>query len=357
MTMPPAGQWPPAPQGPPQYWGPPPPPPKGGGKAKWVLGGLVILVVVVLTVVGTLLVTRGEPGAKTNIQSDQVQPSSSDPPSGGRPITVIASEPTCAEWIPVNDALAAAENNGWLQRDPSLPASAWRADQRAQYRAVGDALRSAADQTVVLARRTPNRSVRTLYEQFIAYARAYADSIPLLQATDDHLVRVTVGLSLAITSICNSITYKSAESRAALVPAREAVRDPGSVQNPDLATKFLTAVSPECAQVSSAIDRLSDATATWQTISPDIPATNWSPEQRSANQAAMGAMEAFSADMQNIGEQSSNSELAYFAQLAAQYRLVFAAAIPTYVPADNYLNEVATGIAGAMHEACLAVGT
>ena len=356
MTMPPSGQWSPPPQGPPpQYWGTPHPPPKGGGKTKWLLGALGILVVVVVTVVATLLVTEGQTSDSGNNGTPGSSPISSAKPSAGKPITVIATEPTCPEWVSINDSLAAAENNGWVQRDPSLPASVWRADQRAQYRAVGDALRLAADQAIVLARRTPNDGIQSIYEQFAAYARSYADRIPVLESVDDHLVRVTVGLSLALTSICNSITYGSAQSRAALVPAQAAAHDFAPSHNPDLATRFLTDESPDCSKISNAIDQLSNATATWQTISPDIPATNWSPEQQSVNDTAASDMKSFSENMQTIGTESSNAELSYFAQLAAQYRRVFAAAIPTYVPADNYLNEVATGIAGAVREACLAV--
>ncbi len=38
-------------------------------------------------------------------------------------------------------------------------------------------MRNAADQTVALAKLTPHRVMRELYQQFIAYARAYSDAI------------------------------------------------------------------------------------------------------------------------------------------------------------------------------------
>ncbi len=46
------------------------------------------------------------------------------------------------------------------------------------YEAVGKAMRNAADQTVNLVKVTPHRVMRELYEQFIAYARAFTDNIP-----------------------------------------------------------------------------------------------------------------------------------------------------------------------------------
>ena len=54
---------------------------------------------------------------------------------------------------------------------------------------LGNAMRSAADQTVDLVKLTPHRVMRELYEQFIAYARAFADSVPTYTADDDSLGR------------------------------------------------------------------------------------------------------------------------------------------------------------------------
>ena len=43
-------------------------------------------------------------------------------------------------------------------------------------------MRNAADQTVNLVKMTPHRVMRELYEQFIAYARAFADAVPTYTA-------------------------------------------------------------------------------------------------------------------------------------------------------------------------------
>lgn len=134
MTMPPSGQWPPPPQGSPPQWTPQPPPsPKGGGRTRWVLGGLGVLVVVVVTVVTTLLVTNGRT-VTSHPQSSVPQTASTSSPAGlaapDQPIAIITTEPTCRQWNLVNNALATAEDNGWSQRDPSIPASAWRGPTR-----------------------------------------------------------------------------------------------------------------------------------------------------------------------------------------------------------------------------------
>ena len=76
-----------------------------------------------------------------------------------------------------------------------FPASAWTEQQRAQYLAAGQAMRGAAAQTVGLVKLTPHRVMRELYEQFIAYARAYAQRIPNYIPADNNLVGTATSAS------------------------------------------------------------------------------------------------------------------------------------------------------------------
>ena len=69
---------------------------------------------------------------------------------------------------------------------------------RDQFEAVGQAFRNAADQMVALAKLTPHRVMRELYEQYIAYSRAYADSIATYSPADDNLALVAVAASNAL---------------------------------------------------------------------------------------------------------------------------------------------------------------
>ncbi|MGV0680417.1 hypothetical protein ABQE62_29840, partial [Mycolicibacterium fortuitum] len=56
------------------------------------------------------------------------------------PVTIITEDSSCAAWIPILNTLADTEKNGWADRDPAIPASAWNPSQRAQYEAVGQAI-------------------------------------------------------------------------------------------------------------------------------------------------------------------------------------------------------------------------
>ncbi len=168
-----------------QPW--PAPPPKRSNGWKWALGAVALVAVIGVTVAVTLSVTGGGSGEN---------PPTTSPTSGNGgnseiasandkgPATIITEDPTCAA-VSTNPRRTRGPSSVTVgtARDPSISASAWTPAIRAQYEAVGQAMRSAADQMVSLVKLTPHRVMRELYEQFIAYSRAYADRIPTYTAT------------------------------------------------------------------------------------------------------------------------------------------------------------------------------
>ena len=149
------------------------------------------------------------------------------------------------------NAFTAAETKSiGANRDSSIPATAWTPDQRSMYESVGKAMRNAADQTVNLVKVTPHRVMRELYEQFIAYARAFTEQIPQYTAQRQHLAAVVDGSESALVDICGAITYGSAATQAPFVPeARSAsqVSHPGDPANPQ---RFLHDADPVCARLA-----------------------------------------------------------------------------------------------------------
>ena len=367
MTTPPPGQWPPpppsGPPGPPS-WGPPQPwgqeVPGGGNRSKWILGALALLVVVVVTVVATLLFTRngsGEgPPLASSPPSTSVDTSDIASADDRGPVGIILEDPTCQSWTPIAAAFAHASANGWDTRDPAIPATQWTPEQKNRYEAVGAALRDGADRTVDLARKTPHRVMRELYEQFIAYSRAYVEQIPDYIAASDHLVRVSIGISTTLNAVCDSITYGAAGARSPLVARAAPPADSTPIGRPENAERFLVAPSSTCAQWLSAAKQFSDDTAAWRSIDPNTPASGLDPAQRAINAQVMSVMNTFADDTQRLGRRSDNSVWADLATLSAQYRRAYSGALLTYAPADNDLQIAASNLTGAISEACRAVG-
>lgn len=361
MTTPPSpGQWPAPPPGPPPL-GPPPAGQRKSSAAKWILGGLAILVVVVVSVVTTLLVTRdGEESA-----GPSPTPGTTGPTTNGsaiassydrRPAGIVLEDPTCVAWTPIAASFANAAENGWGDRDPAIAENKWTSDQRAQYEAVGAALRSSADRTVELAIETPNRVMNELYSQFIAYARAYANALPSYVEADDHLIRVAIGASSALSAICSAIDYGSAGARSPLVAA--AAPTPGRFDqfDPEQPARLLESGNPICGDWLAAINRFDDAIAAWKVLDPNVPANEMSLDQRAVLTSVKPTMVSFASQAQQLGRQSDIRALSDLATLAAQYLRAYASALTTYTPADNYLQLAASASAGVITEACRAAG-
>ncbi len=373
MSLPPPDNWrPPQPpprslQGPPFGLPPstpqqPPGPPNRGNGLKWVLGALVLLVVVAVSVGATLLFTRGGSGDAPPIETSGPPTTSgvaSDVASANDvgPAGIITEDPTCAPWGPIGDTLAAEQRKGWDKRDPTVPASSWTPEQRAEYEAVGRAMRAAADQTVSLAKLTPHRVMRELYEQTIAYWRAYADTLPQYVPADDNLALVANSTSGALVWICSAIRYGSAPARAPLVARAAPPSDIAPIGDPADPQRFLTTLSPVCGDWASNVSKYNADTAAWKNgIDPNLPASQWPAEQRALFTSVSTVLLTNATAVQQLGIRSENPVFEDFAVLAAQYQRGYVQAIPTYAAADNYLLSAASQLVVANNQACLAVG-
>lgn len=374
-SQPPQGPWPPPPSGPGQppnqppgqapppyapapgqYSGwPPSGPPKKNNALKWALGAVALIAVIAVAVAVTLAVTRGGSGGNPNDgRGSQTPPGIASADDTG-PVTVITDEPTCAKLMPINDGLANQEHNGWDKRDPSIPASDWTSDQRAQYQAVGTAMRNAADQLVALAKQTPHRVVRELYEVTIAYGRSYANAIPTYTAPDDHLALVAVNAISALKNLCYAVSQGSASAWGPAVPP--AAPPAHSAAPYDLANPqpFLTVRDPICDDWTNLSDRYNADIAAWASIDSRIAATQWTPQQKEVNDAVRPVMSTYAENIEALSRRTSNATIQDFGALSAQYLRAYVNALPTYVPADSFLSATAHVTVPIVTQACQSI--
>lgn len=327
-----------------------------GNGVKWLLIGVGLLLVIAITIGATLLFTRDSGGTPTETSVPPTSGASDDIASADDtgPVAIITAEPTCDAWNGIRTALASTERNGWDQRDRAAQSSEWTPAQRSQTEAVATAMRNAADQVVVLARQTPHRVIRELYEQFIAYGRAYADSIATYTPSDDFLAGANASAHSALGSICDAIAYGSAASRslaAGEVPPPTQVSAPG---NPANSQRFLVTPQSTCVAWVQREDTMVTDTAPWKNLDPNIPASAWTPEQRAIQEGALVTFATYADAIEASGRQSDNPILEDFAVLAAVYLRAYASTAATYIPADNYLSEVGLRLSGLISSACRA---
>ena len=326
-----------------------------------IVGSGALLLAILITVT-TLWVSRG---------GDQSPPPPDAPPPSPTataeisefasahdddPVTLLTREPTCADWEPINERLKTELANGWLERDPTVPGSAWTAAQREQHLEVARALRAAADNTAPLAKATPHRVMRELYGQLIAYWRSYADAVDRYRPPADHLALAATHAAEAINGICAAIDFGAAGDRSPLVvPGPPPVPDM-PLGDPDTPTRYITKPSPFCSEWVTMVADYATATTEWrERHDPNVPARYWSPEQRKLADDVAGVMEQNADRAQLLGLLSGNLIAADFAALSAQYRRAYAAALPDFALPDIHLDNTALRLQALTNQACQAV--
>jgi hypothetical protein len=225
------------------------------------------------------------------------------------------------------------------------------------YESVGKAMRSVADQSVELAKKTPHRVMRELYEQYIAYARAFADKVPIYKSDNDGPLASTADdVASVLVNVCAAITYGSAAAQEPFVPPADS---PTTVSSPEPSIdtqRFLTESNPTCEKWLPAYEKFDADLKSWRESDPNVPADQWTRDQKSVFEAAAPMMTTFADKAEELGRESGNPTFEDFAVMSAQYRRGYVRAIPTYTAADNYLASVATVLSNTIGHACMAAG-
>jgi hypothetical protein len=257
--------------------------------------------------------------------------------------------------MPINDTLS-DRTRGWDKRDPSISASVWTPEERAQFFAVAQAMRDAAEQTVPLVKLTTHRVMRELYEQFIANARAYADSIPMYTPQDDHFAGVTVSAAGALLNICNAIDFGSAGARGPLVQQAPPPSRTAEVANPAHPTLLLDAPDPVCPDWAALGVKFNADIDAWTRTDANLAVGDWSPEQKALSETTVPVLKTSADDVEALGHRSSNPQIQDFATLYAVYLRAYVSALSTYTPPDVALYTTAMRTYAVVNEACLVAG-
>src|ERR1700730_3351590 len=333
--------------------------PSNNKNLKWAMGTVGVVAVLATVVAVVLLFGGGGSGAPKGPHPDEG--SNPDAAAGVAsvkdigPVTVITEDSSCAAWTTINNELSTSGTGLWNERDRSVPASAWTPKQRAQYIAAAQSMRGAAAQTVGLVKLTPHRVMRELYQQFIAYARAYAERVPKYTPADNNLAGTANSASSALGAICAAISECPAAARGPFVPPSAPPSDIAPVGNPVNPQPFLTSTNPVCDEWRAALDQFGRDTAEWQKMNPNVPAIYWNREQKAVNYAVASVMNTYASKLEQLGRQSDNAIWQDFANLSAQYRRAFVTSLPTYTPNDNHLANAANYVSTTILGACAVV--
>ncbi|BBZ31050.1 hypothetical protein MMAD_53450 [Mycolicibacterium madagascariense] len=316
---------------------------------------VVLLVVIGVSVAATLYVTgreggRGATALTTGTPSDYASANDTGP------VSIITDEPTCGAWVGISNELSEIERGGWGEMRGTLgPTSLWTAQQREEIDLVVRAMRNAADRSIELAKQTPHRVVRELYEQFSAYGRAYINSTYDYEQIDDELASANVNAASAVIGICNTITFGSA-SRGITVP--KAPR-PSGVAKPEKSSAprtFMSDPDPECSGFIQRLDDFNIRTALWASADAATPASQWNPLRRVLEQSVQPLLEAYANEVDEAARRSFNPVLSDFAFSTGRYLMAYLTVGDEYDAADGWLSSVAFKFANLVSAACSAAG-
>jgi hypothetical protein len=233
------------------------------------------------------------------------------------------------------------------------PETEWTSEQRRQVEGAATAIRNATGEAVKLAKQTPHRVVRELYEQFIAYGRAYADSLADYTPADNYLASANVSAGRAITALCNAIENGAINRALAVAPADSPLATAGVI-SPEDAQPFIAEPNKICSRWLERDKQFNEDTADWQNSDTSLTADQWSPEQRAIQLAALPRLAEYADDIESLGEQSDNPVIADFTQAAAIYLRAYVSAGSSYVQADSFLASTAFRFGNTVTSACQA---
>ncbi|MFY1621116.1 hypothetical protein [Micromonospora sp. WMMD736] len=312
---------------------------------------LAIALAVVITVVVVRPDSGGDGPEPGNGGSDSEFASADD--TG--PVNIITEDPTCEPWSRVSqEYVNRVSAVNWDKRDSSIPESSWNPEQRRMYETVSQAIGDAASDTIELSRQTPHRVMRELYQQFIAYGRAFVESVPSYVEGDDAMLQVMNLVNNAVGDICSAIIYRSVQPIAPLLPdpaAPSKISAPSDAEHPLM---FLSEDNPVCSDWESLTAQFNDQLTEWQQLDPKIPAAELTPEQRTINDAAAQVMATTAMEMERLGRQSENSVFEDISTLSAQYWRAYVKAVPSYTSSDNFLSQAAIRLTKSIDFACKA---
>lgn len=340
----------------PQWSNRPTPPVRGKGKGVGATVGLAPIAVIAASIVTTVAVLSPDPAA-----AHDATPSASN---GGLqfasandtgPTNLITEDPTCEAWSKVTrDHYDQTEAVRWSRRDPNISAASWTPQQRDMYDTVGKSMETVGGQAKHLAKKTPHRVMRRLYEQVTAYASAFRATIPAYVAVDNKTAAVVDALITAAADICAAVKHSSVQTVGPLTNDPPAPTHNTPLDDAEVPQRFLAAGNHVCTDWTTQSIGLATDAAQWRNLDPDVPASEWTPAQKAIKDTAARLMTANADRFEGLGRASGNPVLEDFAVLAAQYWRGFVSALPHYTPADSYLPESATLLSTTVNLACKA---
>lgn len=116
-----------------------------------------------------------------------------------------------------------------------------------------------------------------------------------------------------------------------------------------------TTPDPVCAEWGTLNDIAREKHAEWARTDPEIPADQWSAQQRELNLAVAPVLKDEAAALDRLADRASSPALRTLLKLQSQYESTYASRIPNYTPTDHKLWAAAFRFGDAVNSFCSAM--
>lgn len=147
----------------------------------------------------------------------------------------------------------------------------------------------------------------------------------------------------------------AASRQPAAAPNPEIITVPGPTQTEPVNAALPTTPDPVCAEWGSLTKSYLAQREDWLKTDPDVPASQWSLEQRELSMAVIPVMKAEARDMRRLGERAQNPVLRMTLHMEAGYQEAYANRLPQYVVEDQRLWVAANDFSDTANSLCHAM--
>ncbi|ORV83455.1 hypothetical protein AWC12_26255 [Mycolicibacterium iranicum] len=231
--------------------------------------------------------------------------------------------------------------------DRTTPGDRWNSEQRRIFQGAGDSMSKAVNAFEQIRPNARSLLLQELISQAVIYFRAYVDSLPTYTAEDRYSANAAVNFANAVTYLCSAV------SLVQKIEFQGAVRV-SSIAPPAIQVNAIPESPEPCADFMALLDLQNTVLRGWSETDSARPATQWTPQEKALNNAARAVLLKDSEQFRRLADKYSGSVFADLVFTQAAYMRAYADAIPTYVPDDNWLWKVSTGLGGGLGAACKA---
>lgn len=112
---------------------------------------------------------------------------------------------------------------------------------------------------------------------------------------------------------------------------------------------------PVCAEWNPIATDYASKQAEWAKTDPNVPAAQWSPQERALNMGIIPVLRDQAADMRRLAEKAEDPLLRALLESQAVYEEAYANRLPNYQPNDQRLWQAAINFSSAVNSLCTAV--